>query len=155
MNNIVQRSAPLIGYTPDPTLKLFIREAGRINNRDWREVLARAVNGGLPVDKWLDRSVVDFQLHLMQLASDFKRLESLVYEKGKADDGNIILRVSMLNGSVEDSSRVLSISPEIEKDLNQLVNKLEKELEMSSEDLKLAALGKILERLIKNNEGRE
>jgi hypothetical protein len=155
MNNIVQRSAPLIGYTPDPTLKLFIREAGRINNRDWREVLARAVNGGLPVDKWLDRSVVDFQLHLMQLASDFKRLESLVYEKGKADDGNIILRVSMLNGSVEDSSRVLSISPEIEKDLNQLVNKLEKELEMSSEDLKLAALGKILERLIKNNEGSE
>ncbi len=151
LNNIVQRATPLSGYTPDPTLKLFIREAGRINERDWREVLARAVNQGLPVNKWIDRSVVDFQLHLMQLASDFKRLESLVREKDKVDDANIILRVSVLNRRVENKSKVISIPLEKERDMYRLVDKLEKELEFSSEDLKLAALGKILERLLKDD----
>ena len=153
--DIAKRAAFISGYSPDPTLKLFIREAGRINNRDWREVLARAVNGGLPVDKWLDRSVIDFQMRLMQLASDFKRLENLVYEKGEAGDENIILRLSVLNGSVEDISRVISVSPEIEEDMNRLVKALEKELGLSSENLQLAALGKILERLITGDRGDE
>lgn len=157
LNNIIQRATPLSRYTPDPALKLFIREAGRINDRDWREVLARAVNQGLPVDKWLDRSVVDFQLHLMQLTSDFKRLESIVREKNKVDDANIILRVSVLNGHVEDKSRVISITSETEKDMHHLVEKLEKELELSSDnlELKLAALGKILEKLLDSDGGNE
>lgn len=154
-DEIIQRATPLSGYTPDPTLKLFIRETGRINNRDWREVLARAVNQGLPTDRWLDRSVIDFQLRLVQLASDFKRLESLVREIGSVEDANIILRVSVLDGHLKEKSKVVSITSETEEDIYQLVDKLDKELEFSDEDLeiKLAALAKILEKLLDLNGG--
>ena len=155
-DEIIQRAAPLAGYTPDPTLKLFIRETGRIQDRDWREVFARAVNQGFPPDKWHDRSVVDFQLRLIQLASDFKRLESLVREKERVDDSNIILRVSILNGKLKEKSKVISVSSETEIVMNKLIDSIEKKLKLSNDtlDTKLAALGKLLEKLLESN-GRE
>jgi hypothetical protein len=154
-NDIVQRAAPLEGYTPDPTLKLFIRETNRINHRDWREVLARAVNQGSPPDKWHDRSVVDFQLHLIQLASDFARLESLVYEIDRVKDSNIVLRVSVLSGQLEDKSKVVSISPKNEVAMKELIDSIEEQLKLSNEpyNIKLAALGKILDKFLDSKDG--
>ena len=152
-DEIVQRAAPLSGYTPDPTLKLFLRETQRINNRDWREVLGRAVNQGLPTNKWHDHSVVDFQLRLIQLASDFKRLESLVREMGKVENANIALRLSVLHEYIEEKSIVVLLTPEMEAEIHQLVENLEKELETSNVDLevKFAALGKLLDVLLTDN----
>jgi hypothetical protein len=152
---IIQRAAPLLGYTSDPTLKLFIQDTGRISNRDWREVLARAINQGLPTDKWLDHSVVDFQLRLMQIASDFKRLESLVREKERVDDSKIILRVSVLDGVEKDRSKIIAITTKNEESTSQLTEKIERELESSNEnsEIKLAAIGKILEKLLNLNGG--
>lgn len=154
-DEIVNRSKPLIGFTPDPGLKLFLRETSRIGNRDWREVLARAVNQGQPVDKWLESSFVDFQLRLMQLASDFKRLEILVREKSQVKDGNIVLQLSVLNGQIENKSKVVSIQNESITNVETLIQALGDYLTKSGESLnvKLAAIGKILEDLLSSRPG--
>ena len=154
-NEIINRSKLLLGYTPDPVLKLFLREAGRIGDRDWREVLARAVNEGQPTDKWLPSSLVDFQLRLMQLASDFKRLEMLVREKNLVADAKIVLQLSVLNDQFKNVSKIISISPEFNKEVEALNEQLKLSLLNTDDtiDVKLAAIGKILEELLKSDSG--
>ena len=152
-DELVNRSKPLNGFSPDPVLKLFLQETERIGNRDWREVLARAVNQGQPVDKWMESSYIDFKLRLMQLASDFKRLEVLVREKNQVQDSKIMLQLSVLNNQIENKSRVISVPDKSISKIEALTQELEKSLRNSGEssNVKLAALGKILEDLLNSS----
>ena len=67
------------------------------------------------------------------------------------------MRVSVLNGRVKDNSKVVSLSSDLEEDMYRLVDKIEKELDLSSGNLdtKLAALGKILEKLLEVDGGEK
>lgn len=84
------RAEPLVGFAADRTLALFVREANRNDERDWREVLARVVNDGTPTSHWRDADLVTFQLRLQEVASDFVRLEELVSEKRRTGAEQIL-----------------------------------------------------------------
>jgi len=152
---IITRSNPLVGYTPDPSLKLFLRETSRIGDRDWREVLARAVNNGQPADKWLESSFSDFQLRLMQLSADFKRLEILVREKITTTDDDMVLQLIILNNQLKTESKVVVVSEKSLEIIETLSHKIEDSLNNSSISLtnKLAAIGKVLEKLLISDNG--
>ncbi len=148
-DDLVKRATPLSGYSTDPTLKLFIREAQRLNHRDWREVLSRSINQGLPTDKWLDRSVADFQLRLVEFAREFKRLENLVREKMLVDDDHIVMQLSVLDGQLNNVSKIVVVEPETEDETQALTDLLLNDLKITNnQNVKFAALGKLLERLI-------
>lgn len=152
-DDLVKRATLLSGYSTDPTLNLFIREAQRLDHRDWREVLSRSINQGLPTDKWLDRSVVDFQLRLVTFSKEFVRLENLVREHLLVDDNHIVMQLSILDGQMKDLSKIVSLRPEIEDETQKLVDLLFKELKITNnKNVKFAALGKLLERLITSDE---
>ena len=148
-NDLIKRATPLEGYTTDPTIKLFIRETKKVINRDWREILSRSINQGLPTAKWLDRSVVDFQIRLAQFASEFIRLETLVREKQQVDDDHYVLQVSVLNGQLKENRKIVTISKTIDDEAQALMSVLEAELETSrDQNVKFVAIGKLLEKLM-------
>jgi hypothetical protein len=104
-----QRAAPLLGYVADKTLLVFVREAARVDDRDWRETLGRVVQGGNPTVQWRDGEAAGFQVRLRQLKADFTRIEELVAELQKAP-GTQIFRIGLLNGHVQEAREVVSMS---------------------------------------------
>lgn len=106
-----RRAQPLKGYAADPALSLFINEAARQDSRDWREAIARAVLRGKPPATWSDGDVVEFQLRLRQLASDFMRLEELVAEK-EATGAEQIVRIGVLGDTLREVRQVIALHPE-------------------------------------------
>jgi hypothetical protein len=140
-----RRAEPLIGYTADRTLALFVREASRADDRDWREALARAVNDGTPPGDWRDPDLVTFQLRLSEVASDFVRLKELVAEKRHMGTEQI-LRIGILNGQVREAREVVALTPgrvpAVESLVRRIANLLEEETELGEEGrkIRLAAL---------------
>jgi hypothetical protein len=108
------RAEPLIPYAIENDLITFVREASRIDDRDWREVLARAVNQGKPLANWLDVDLVRFHTRLLMLASKFVRLEELVAERGEGGASRI-LRIGILDGKLHETRKVISLPQENEK----------------------------------------
>ncbi len=154
---IQSRAIPLDGYTADRELSLFVRESTRLGSRgDWREALARAVNGGTPPTQWRDMDVVSFQVRLRQLASDFVRLEELVAEKERTG-ATRILRIGLLDGKNHEAREVVAIPPERQPLVESLATRIEvllAEVSDQSEEgrrLRLAALAQVAGRYLHRN----
>jgi hypothetical protein len=154
-----KRAEAVVPYAAEQTLSLFAREATRISNRDWREVLGRVVQKGLPPDRWTDNDAMEFQMRLQQLRSDFLRLEELVAEKGGMPAGRIV-RVGLLDGSYEEIREILSIAPELEPAVEDLKDRIVDQLDCASaqpggaEEIRVAALARALAREIERKHNR-
>jgi hypothetical protein len=151
------RSEPLAGYAVDHTMDLFIREASRLNDRDWREVLARVINKGMPPTHWHDADVVEFQLRLRRLSSDFIRLEELVAEQRRAETSKIF-RIGLLDGKLEEDRAIIAIPPGQDSDVEKLAEQINEllEKETSKEDqeaikIKIAAIASVARRYLQDN----
>ncbi|MGD8457146.1 MAG: cell division protein ZapA [Anaerolineales bacterium] len=157
---LVLRAGPLEGYAVDRTLALFIKETKRLEERDWREVLARVVNGGIPPEKWLDRDIVDFQLKLLQIASDFTRLEELVAERGHSGASKIF-RIGVINGQMEELRAVVSVLPEEASDIKEIANEIDEilnNIELDGKNInriRIAALAQIASRYLDKDREEE
>jgi hypothetical protein len=93
------RAGPLVQYAAERRLQAFVRAAALPDDgRDWREVLARTVNDGLPPTHWKDSDVAAFQVRLTQVAADFGRIEELVAERERVGASRII-RIGVLDGA--------------------------------------------------------
>jgi hypothetical protein len=144
---LARRAQPLKGYSADPDLSLFINEAARTDDRDWREPIARAVLKGKPATTWSDHDVVEFQLRLRQIASDFERLEELVAEK-QASGADEVIRVGVLGSRLAEVRHIVSLRqdrvPVVESIASQVI-KLLSEYESNDAEgkhFKLAALAR-------------
>jgi hypothetical protein len=122
------RAEPLVGYAADRTLSLFVREASRRDDKDWREVLARVVSDGTPPSAWRDADAVNFQLRLREVASDFVRLEELVAEREPTGTDQI-LRIGILNGTVREAREVVAMTPERAPAVTDLAKRIARLLE--------------------------
>ena len=150
------RAKPLIGFTVEKSLALFVREISRmdLDNRDWREVAGRAVNQGLPPDQWNDLQLMDFQVRIVQIASDFIRLEELVAEQ-KGQGTSKILRISMLDSGLEQERAVVvvpdGLQVQVEDLAGQISELLEKNINGKGPDkrIKIAAIAQVAVELIK------
>lgn len=152
------RSAPLEGQAAERTLALFVREASRLNAaQDWRETLGRVVNGGLPPNQWHDHDLVNFQVRLRQLASDFVRLEELVAEQRRTG-ATEILRIGLLNGRSWEAREVVSVTPERAEAVDMLTTQITEVLETHADKgdearrVRLAALARVAAHYLHRNE---
>lgn len=143
------RALAVLPAVADGRLQVFVREASRDTRaRDWREVLARVANGGIPPSHWKDADVTTFQLRLAELASDFERLEELVAEQRRSGASRV-LRFGLLDGSSAELRAVLPLRDEFEPLVDELVQRVTDALEgTESSDgagqrLQLEVLGRV------------
>ncbi len=150
------RAKPLNGFTVDKNLALFVRETGRLDQdtRDWREITGRAANQGLPPDQWNDLQWADFQVRIVQIASDFVRLEELVAEQ-KNTGASKILRIGMLDSGLEQERAVVAVPDEAQPQVDELARLITDLLENSrngkgpGKQVKIAALAQVVLELIR------
>lgn len=140
------RCKAMLPFVSEQTLSLFVRETARLDRQDWREVLARVVLKGLAPDRWTDREAVEFQPRLVQLRSDFLRLEELVAEAGHAVKHKV-LRIGVLDGRYKEAREILPVVRENRKVVDRLAERVREVLEdvdAGGRDVRLAALAEVL-----------
>jgi hypothetical protein len=119
---IRRRAQPLVPFASDPKLQVFVREAARDDERDWREALGRAVNDGKPPAYWRDEDASGFRLRLQALASEFDRLEELVAAAG--DTSTTVVSVGVLESGVGERRAVISCPADAVQRVDALVLEL-------------------------------
>jgi hypothetical protein len=145
------RAKPLVGYAGAQMLGVFVREAARLENESWREVLARTLVDGMPPKHWRDRDRTTFDVRLQEVASSFVRLEELVAEKGRMGQENSqVLRIGILNGHVREARELITVNPERELAVEYLAGRLAEVLATTeaaegeeNRRLRLAALARV------------
>lgn len=106
-----RRAKPLVDYALEGDLQVFVREAARLDNqRDWREVLGRVGQGGMPPKAWSDIDEARFKIRLKRIAFAFERLEELVLEdQGRDDRAGPVFRIGVLDGAFDERRAVVSV----------------------------------------------
>jgi hypothetical protein len=117
-----QRASLLLPFIAEPRLQLFVREAASDHvGRDWRESIARAINGGLPASHWKDADIVGFQLKLRDITSDFLRVEELSAEQ-RRHGAPQVLRIGMLDATGAELRRVFPIHDDFDAEVSSLID---------------------------------
>lgn len=154
-----KRAIPLVGFAGGQTLGLFVREATKLEGRDWRKVLARTLVNGTPPEQWRDRDLTTFDVRLREVASGFVRLEELVAEKEMSGEDAQILRIGILNGQVQEARELISVDSERAPAVEDLAGRIAEAMEAGPElgeegrRVRLAALARVaMEHLNANGE---
>src|SRR2546426_7859580 len=132
---------------------LFVREAARDHgDRDWREVLGRVINGGLPPSHWKDSEVAAFQVRIQEVSGEFCRLEELVAERRESGVSKV-LRIGVLDGVHRESRVVISMEEDFEVVVVELADRISDALHSNTSDelsrkTQLAALVKCAQTLL-------
>jgi len=149
-----RRAAPLEPYAVEQRLQLFVREAARDHgDRDWREVLGRVINGGLPPSHWKDSEVAAFQVRIQEVSGEFCRLEELVAERRESGVSKV-LRIGVLDGVHRESRVVIAMEQDFEADVVQLADRIREALHSTtsgdelSRKRQIAALVKVAQTLL-------
>ena len=157
------RAVPLVGFAGGRTLGVFVREAARLEGRDWREVLGRTLVNGTPPEQWRDRDRTTFDVRLREVASGFVRLEELVSEKQRVgEDGAQILRIGILNGQAREARELVAVGSERAPAVEDLAGRIAEVLNAGAgggeeeRRVRLAALARVaMEHLRVDNEGED
>jgi len=149
-----RRATPLAPYAVEQKLQMFVREAARDHaDRDWREVLGRVLNGGLPPAHWKDSDVAAFQVRIQEVSGEFGRLEELVAERRESGVSKV-LRIGILDGVHRESRVVISMEQDFEVEVVRLADRIKDALhsKTSADELsrktQLAALVKVAQTLL-------
>jgi hypothetical protein len=156
-NQLQSRASLLSGHVAERTLALFVREASRFDYRDWREVIARAVKGGIPPHQWHDADVLNFQIQLRQVARDFTKLEELLVESQRTNSPQI-LHIGLLNGHLQEDRAVIAIPLEHVSTIESLSKRIFALLEEEGQNeewrqIRLAAIAQVAAKYL-NHDGR-
>lgn len=149
-----QISEPLVAVATEPRLQVFVREAARDQTgRDWRESLARAINGGLPATHWKDSDVAAFQLRLAELRGDITRLEEMTAEQRRTGVTRVV-RLSVVEPQGGEVRELVSLRGGTDAEVDALVQELNRALWQNPERsgdarrLRLEALGRVAAELL-------
>lgn len=146
-----KRTEAVSGLASNSDLSRFVNAASGLGDQDWREVVGRVVMSGKPPNVWLDSEVVDFQVRLQHLYSDFVRLEELGLEKQRSG-ANKVIRVGVLESKLKEVRESIPVSsdqlPEVAALSQRLSKVLEKSEAKSSRQVRLAALAQLLQQEI-------
>jgi hypothetical protein len=148
-NELARRSAPLIRFVSDERLQVFVREASRVDERDWREVLGRAINDGKPPTYWRDHDVDALHARLESLANDFGRIEALVAKLGST--ATRVVSFSVLDASEGETRVEVSCVEAVVKRARRFIDAIEEALPSDGGDLEaeLVALAEVAARIQK------
>jgi hypothetical protein len=161
MRQLQRRSAPLVPYAVEQKLQLFVKELTREHSdRDWREVVGRVVNGGLPPSHWKDADIAAFQVRLLELAGEFSRLEELVIERHQSGVARV-LRIGVLDGLHRESRAVVPVDADVEVEAASLAIRVRQVLDSHTNGngrarhARLAALATVAEFLLADPAGSD
>lgn len=150
-----ERTKPLKGLTVSGDLSRFVNAAGGLDDRDWREVIGQVVMAGKPPSIWTDNDVVDLQVRLQYLYSDFVRLEELGLEKQRSLASRVI-HVGVLESKLKEVRESIPVSDEQMPEVQALSEKLAKVLKKMegkvSRQVRLAALSHLLQQEIERRQ---
>jgi hypothetical protein len=154
-SELMKRADPLDGLASDGDLSRFVNAVSQLDERDWREIVGRVVMGGKPPSVWLDNDLVDFQVRLQQLYSDFVRLEELGLEQ-RQTGVNQVIRVGVLQSKLKEVRESIPLSDERASEVNELANKISKSLlKFSGEDHRQVRLAALAQLFLQEMQGRE
>jgi hypothetical protein len=155
-----QIAEPLLSYGTDPRMQVFLREAARDHsNRDWRESIARAINGGLPPTHWKDSDVLACQTRVVELRNDVARLEEMATELHRSG-ANRVVRFSLLEVAGSELNEVVSLRVSDDIEIEALVKGLAEVLWQNTEEsedarrVRLEALGRVTADLLAESHNR-
>jgi hypothetical protein len=155
-----RRSFNLTDLAGDPMLRLFVTESARADSdRDWREAVGGILCKGKPPSHWHDVDISTFRVNLQLVAHQFERLEELALATRGASGAKAI-QIGVMDGSHRELSRIVTIDEQLESASQELADELfDRLMELSQagdrlSDLRLAALTKLLERVIPNSEAQ-
>lgn len=148
-SEIRRRAEAVKGLASESDLSRFVAAASGLGDQDWRETIGRVVMKGKSPVNWLDTEVVDFQVRLQHLYSDFVRLEELGLEKQRSSVKGKIIRVGVLESELKEVRASIPVSDEQKGEVDalskQLVKVLQKSEAKSSRQVRLAALAQLLQ----------
>ena len=150
-----QRSAPLVRFVTEERLQVFSREAARSDERDWREVLGRAINDGKPPSYWRDHDVDALYARLESITEDFVRIESLVANLGETTTR--VVSIAVLDATLGQSRTEISCVDSISVQVQDLIQTLEKALPKDNDDseAQLVALAEIAIRIQQRTQSKK
>lgn len=143
-----RRAAPLVPFATDPRLQVFVREAAKPDERDWREILGRAAADGKPPAYWRDDDATALRLKLQAIALEFDRLEELVAAAGGTPA--VVVSVSVLEGGAGEQRSVISCPAEQDPGVEDLIARIDAlllERRVLDERGKLIALASVVRKL--------
>jgi len=137
----------LSGLSADMTMNLLLREMSDMKDRDWRVVVSRIINKGIPPSDWIDVQVADFSVLLKVISLDLMRLQEVAAEKRKNSDDTII-RIGILRSQFSERREVIRFNKESKLKIDEYQAEFSAWLEQSiDEDDRLkrfAAIAEIL-----------
>lgn len=121
--SLARRAEAISRVVPSGDLGLFAREAARVDERDWREVLGRVLRAGIPPTEWQDRHVAAFTLKLNEIELDFVRAEQLVLARGN-EIGAQVFQVGILDGNVDGGVASVAVTDDVRRVATALADRL-------------------------------
>ena len=100
----------VVGLSSDPVIGPLSRELSNIRDRDWRELIGRVVNKGIPPSEWTDRQVSEFSLRLKGAAVSMRHHLEIAAERGVEGSGVVASFGLLYDGSAETGREVVRVS---------------------------------------------
>jgi hypothetical protein len=118
-----------------------------VDERDWREVLGRAINDGKPPSYWRDHDVDALHARLESVAEDFVRIESLVAKLGETTTK--VVSFAILDAAEGESRAEIACVDSVSERAQNLIKSIEKVLPQSDDDpmATLVALAEVAVRI--------
>jgi len=148
-----ERCRPLVAVASDPRLQVFVREAAREDERDWREVLGRAIRDGKPPTHWRDDDVARVGLSLRALVTEFDRLHELV--DASEESVSSVVSIGVLENGKSEERAVISCPADHVVEADQVARTLRDALDKSaaSDQVKLLAAVEVVRDLFATRKG--
>lgn len=143
-----ERCRPLVEFASEAKLQVFVREASREDERDWREVLGRAAQDGKPPSHWRDDDVTGLRFKLRSLVNEVDRLHELVDESG-GDKTATVVSIGVLESGTGERRTVVACPVDDLEESDRVVTALRSLLaeQEATEQSKLLAAAQIVREL--------
>ena len=109
----------VVGLSSDPIIGPLSRELSNMRDRDWRELVGRVVNKGIPPAEWTDRQVSEFSMRLKGTAVGLRHHLEIAAERGGEGTGMVASFGTLLDGDIETGREVVRVSKDEEESLDR------------------------------------
>ena len=159
---LIKRARPLLNWTIDTKLKVFlIRVCDEgLDFKGWLEAIGTYI-ANKPPASWNDSDKAHFEMNLSELARKFHRFEVLSFERQQqsekpADSAGEVIRVGITTLSSTEQERVVTVSPTIEEQVDNIEGGFEEVFKRFGVDgdanLRLAILARLSQKLMEQLE---
>ena len=159
---LIKKARPLLNWTIDTKLKVFlIRVCDEgLDFKEWLEAIGTYI-ANKPPASWNDSDKAHFEMNLSELARKFHRFEVLSFERQQqsekpADSAGEVIRVGITTLSSTEQERVVTVSPTIEEQVDNIEGGFEEVFKRFGVDgdanLRLAILARLSQKLMEQLE---